>query len=351
MRILVDLNHPAHVHLFKNAIREWEKRGDEVRITARDKDVTRELLRNLGLGYEPTASAKDGLLGRLFEALEMDWRVWQVARAFDPDFLIGTSFSVAHVSKVVRGKSVVFGEDDLKSSRAFWSITRPFADYIVTPDTIPDRFGLKHIRYAGCHELAYLHPARFNADKEALQAQGLDTRKPYSIMRFVSLRAVHDTGQRGMDAGLALALFDFLSSQGNVVISSEAELPEELRKHALSVPPENLHDLLAHARILVSDSQTMTVEAAVLGTPSVRVNTFVGRTPVVEELERKYKLTFGFLPDQKGAILSKVKEIMESDSDDGAWQARRVQLLQDKVDLTQWMLDLLDRLMEGENLA
>ena len=39
MKILIDINHPAYVHLFHNAIREWEKRGHQVIITARAKDL------------------------------------------------------------------------------------------------------------------------------------------------------------------------------------------------------------------------------------------------------------------------------------------------------------------------
>jgi hypothetical protein len=41
MKILIDIGHPAHVHFFKNAIRELEGRGHEVKVTARDKEVAR----------------------------------------------------------------------------------------------------------------------------------------------------------------------------------------------------------------------------------------------------------------------------------------------------------------------
>ena len=40
MKILVDINHQAHVHLFRNAIREKEKRGHQVIIPPRAKDIT-----------------------------------------------------------------------------------------------------------------------------------------------------------------------------------------------------------------------------------------------------------------------------------------------------------------------
>jgi len=39
MKILIDMGHPAHVHSFRNAIREPEKQGHQVKVTVRDKDV------------------------------------------------------------------------------------------------------------------------------------------------------------------------------------------------------------------------------------------------------------------------------------------------------------------------
>ena len=48
-QIVVDVNHPAHVHFFKYFIVEMRERGHEVLITASDKDVTIHLLNAMGL--------------------------------------------------------------------------------------------------------------------------------------------------------------------------------------------------------------------------------------------------------------------------------------------------------------
>jgi hypothetical protein len=39
MKVLIDIGHPAHVHFFRNAIRELESKGHAVKVTARDKEV------------------------------------------------------------------------------------------------------------------------------------------------------------------------------------------------------------------------------------------------------------------------------------------------------------------------
>jgi hypothetical protein len=47
-RILVDIGHPAHVHLFRNAIKIWQAHGHDVTITSREKDITGTLLSAYG---------------------------------------------------------------------------------------------------------------------------------------------------------------------------------------------------------------------------------------------------------------------------------------------------------------
>lgn len=45
MRFLVDLCHPGHVHFFRPALARLQAEGHQLLVTARDKDVTVELLR------------------------------------------------------------------------------------------------------------------------------------------------------------------------------------------------------------------------------------------------------------------------------------------------------------------
>lgn len=52
MKLLIGIGHPAHVHFFKNCIHNFQKKGHEVRIIARDKEVTVDLLKKYHLEYE-----------------------------------------------------------------------------------------------------------------------------------------------------------------------------------------------------------------------------------------------------------------------------------------------------------
>ena len=62
------------------------------------------------------------------------------------------------------------------------------------PDEFPTRAeGSIHITYPSYQELAYLPPNHFSANRDKLTAFGLDPYEPFSLVRFVSWQASHDT--------------------------------------------------------------------------------------------------------------------------------------------------------------
>jgi len=99
---------------------------------------------------------------------------------------------------------------------------------------------------------------------------------------------------------------------------------------------------MAYAKLYIGDSQSMAVEAAVLGTPSIRFSDFSGRIGVLEELEKKYGLTYGINPDQPQALLKTVNMLLEMAHLNETFQTRRKKMLQDKIDVTaffQWFIE------------
>lgn len=350
MRILVDINHPAQVHLFRNAIALWREAGNRVLITARDKEMTTRLLDLYNLDYRLTSRQRDPNLANLIiGVIESDLAVWKAARKFSPDWMIGTSFAIAHLSKLLRGRSIVFAEDSFESTVMFWRLTVPFADFIVTPSSLKDDFGQKHIWYEGYQELAYLHPNQFKPDRNLIKELLPNLNKPFFILRFVSLRASHDIGQKGISMESRRALIKKLLRYGHVFITSEDRLPDEFAAFELKLSPEKIHHALAFADMLVTDSQSMTIEAAVLGVPAIRCNTFVGRTPVIKELEEKYGLTFGFTPQNTRGMFAKIDQLLSQKSLKGEWMSRRQKMLDEKIDLTPWIVNLPARLRSGES--
>ena len=105
-----------------------------------------------------------------------------------------------------------------------------------------------------------------------------------------------------------------------------------------------------YATMLVGDSQTMTSEAAVLGTPAIRCNTFVGRIHYLEEEERKYGLTYGFRPDEAEKMFEKINELLAMPNLKEVWQTRRQKLLSEKIDYTQFLAWFVENYPESKKI-
>jgi uncharacterized protein len=110
----------------------------------------------------------------------------------------------------------------------------------------------------------------------------------------------------------------------------------------LKVRPDGVHEALFHAKLLVSDSQSMSMEAAMMGTPSIRYSGFAGRIGVLRELEEKYRLTFGIQPGDPSRLYDKIDFLIHSPDLRGEFQARRMDMLRDKVDVARFMSWLID---------
>lgn len=343
-RILVDIGHPAHVHLFRNAIQAWQKRGHHVVITTRDKDVTLDLLDAYGLSYQIVSKARKGTLGLAYEMLEHDCGVFNAAVRSRSKLLIGTSVSITHVAPLIGAKSVVFNEDDASVAKSFVRLSYPFAHKIVTPKVLNEDHGKKHITYEGYQKLAYLHPTQFTPDPHIKERLGIKKGEHYFLLRFVSHQAAHDQGEFGMGIGLRMKLIDLLNSHGKVFVTSEATLQKELAPYQIKVAAEDMHHILAFASIFIGDSQSMNVEAAILGVPSLRINSFANRCTVLQELQNKYQLNYSFFPSQEQEIFSILKGWLEDDNLQNAWEAKRQQMLREKINVTPWMVDLIENM-------
>lgn len=342
MNILVDINHPAHVHLFRHAIQAWQKEGHLIVITARDKEVTIRLLELYGLAYHLTTQPLNSLIGKAWELVRQDAIIYQLAIRHQIELMLGTSIGIAHVSRITSAKSLFFNEDDAIVDRTSYYLAYPFADAVITPDCLSDKFTSKYVTYPSYHELAYLHPNRFQPDPSIYSLLDISSDEPYFVMRLVALKADHDIGQKGISPSFLRRIIHLLSDYGRVFITSETPLSEDLEPYRVPVPPHKIHDVLAFASMLISDSQTMTAEAAVLGVPSIRCNTFVGRCSTLEELEKRYKLTYGFLPQAEEAMMQKITALIKDKTTKEQWLEKRERMLKEKIDLTGWMLNFVN---------
>jgi predicted glycosyltransferase len=339
MKVAFDIGHPAQAHLFRNAITELTDQGAEVTVLSREKEITTALLDAYGIEHTPLSS-NEGRFGG-FPGLAIEWgqrslRVVSALRAADPDVVVShVNPPAVYASLLVGAESIVF--TDVEVTPMVSNVTYPIADVICTPENFGHDIGSNQVRYNGFHELAYLHPDRFEPDPGRLVNHGVDVDQPYSVLRFVGWDAYHDVGQAGISTATKRELIERLSEHGPVYITSEADLPPDLQRYQLPVPPELAHDLLAHANLYVGDSQAMAAESAVLGTPALRLNTFVGDDDMSKfvELEDDYGLLFSI--EDESELVDRAEALTTEDR--AAWRSKRDALIADKIDVTGFMLE------------
>jgi len=313
-------------------------------ITARDKDRSVELLRAFGLPYRQISAQKSGA-GLAVEMAQRTPRLMKIMRSFKPDAMtgiMGPSIAVAGALRLPRVPAVVFYDTEfaVQTNRVVY----PLAYSVCTPDCYQGKVPGRHPQYAGYHELAYLHPNRFTPDPAVLAEFGVSPGEPYSIVRFVSWQAVHDRRERGLSAKQKRHLVEVLQRRGRVLISSEGALTGDLAGLAARGPVEKIHHLIAHARLVVGESATMSSEAAVLGVPAVYIAT-TGRG-YTDDQERRYGLVRHFTEDQYDMALTAIEEILAAPP--ATWHDARQRLLAEKIDVTAWMTDYFESSFAGK---
>ena len=342
MKVLIDIGHPAHVHFFKNIIWSLENKGHEVLVTARKKDVATDLLDAYKISYIPVGQIGQSKFDLIKEWIKRDYDIFKIARKFNPDVLMGMlNPCVAHSSKLLRKKCLIFNDSEVVNSTAI--ITYPFVDVIFTPSNFSKDAGKKQVKIDGYKEHAYLHPNYFVPNPDVFNNMDIDVDDKYILMRFVAWKAGHDTNQKGFDLDTKLHYVKTLEKYAKVYISSETELPPELEDYRIKIPPEKIHDFLYYAQMLVGDSQTMTTEAAVLGTPVVRCNSFVGENDMANfiELEQKYHLIFNYNDYDKA--LNKAVELIQYPNLKEEWNIKSEQLSNDKTDVSSFIVDFIEK--------
>ena len=355
MNVLIQLSHPAHFHLYKNVAHNLMDDGHEVYILIKTKDILEDLLKQSGLPYYNILKEahRKSRLGVLWDMLVRDWRMFRFVKKHKIDLLTGSTVEVAQVGWLTRKYRVNAGEDDMRVVPLVQKMGGPFMQTLLSP-VVCDNWKLesKSVKYASYHELAYLHPNHFQADRTVVERYfPADT--PYYILRFASLSAHHDAGIRGINTEIAQHLIDILKPHGRIYITSERELEPQFEQYRIPIKTLDRHHVMAFSTLYIGDSQTMAAEAAVLGVPFVRFNDFVGRIGYLNELENVYHLGFGIKASEEGAserMYNVVEEILTTPNLKEEWENRRQKMLSEKIDYAQFLTWFIENYPESRKV-
>ena len=300
LKIWVDIGHTPHAPFFVPIIRELEKMGHEVVITARDSFQTLELLDLYGLKYK-----KIGIHYGGSTCLKIYSHLTRTIRLFF--FSLGKGFSVAasHGSPSQQIAAYLLGIPSWMSSdyEPTFDKLMNLCRKVAVPEIIPDESLWKTLKprkiskYPGLKEDAYVQ--NFRPNPGLLKDLNISRENIVVTVRAPATYALyHNAESEELTAGVINYI---LSKSGTTVIllprtHQQREAAIQLIKKYGSrvvVPPTALNglNLIWNSDLVVSGGGTMNREAAALGVPVYSI--FRGPVCAVDRfLERERKLIF-----------------------------------------------------------
>lgn len=352
MNILYYCAHPAQYHFFKNTVRNLLLDGHRILMLIKTKDILEDLLKEDGIEYiniqvQPRKNSKIAIL---FASFQRTAKVLQLARRFRADILIGTDSSIAQAGWLLRKPAITTLEDDYEIIKNLARLTFPFSsDVIVPTECSVGKYKNKKIAYEGFMKLAYLHPNEFTPDATVLHKYGISGK--YILIRLAKLSAHHDQGINGLSTNLVKNIISKAQEYGySTYITSENVADEALTPYLLHIKYSDVHHILAYAGMMISDSQSMSVEAAMLGVPSIRFSDFAGRISVLESLEHKYKMTFGVRTSEPERMMAIFNELITTEDIQKEFEERRKEMLTDKIDVTAFFTWFIENYPESRKI-
>ena len=348
MNILIQMVHPAHYYYYKNVIPRLQADGHKIVVVITTKDMLEDLVRKAGLEYvniQPV-SHKKSKIGFVWDMAIREWRMIKLCLKYHIDLLTGSTVEVSTVGWLLHKHEINIGEDDATVVGKYINVIAPFVKTRLTPKSCNNgKIEPKSVHYPGFLKLAYLHPHVFTADMSVPEKYGIDTSKPYFLLRFSGLNAYHDTGVKGISNEVAEHVVEILKPYGDIYITSERSLEPQFEPYRLKINPLDIHHILAYATLYIGDSQSMANEAAILGTPSLRFNDFVGKKKigVMEELEHVYGLTYGISSHQPEILYSKIEELMAMPNLRTVFHQRKERMLSESIDVTAFFTWFIER--------
>lgn len=340
MKYIFELNHPKHYYQFKYVMQILKSRGHEISVLARDKDVLLNVLQEEHVGYTVFGKHRKTMMSKVLGTFGLMFKYIAIVKEQRPDvFVSKASWYGSAMAKIFHKKSVIFPDSEVVKVTNRYVV--PMCTKVVTPDSFRLDYGSKHYRIKGIFEDCYLSPHVFQADEAVIEKYGL--KRPYAVVRFVGWFANHDVGKSGFNQREKEELVQAISKNMNVYISSENDLPDELEPYRLSTPASVIHDVLSFADLYIGDSQTMASEAALLGTPAIRSNSFVGPNDMSNfiMLQEKYGLLYNVAEPAEAISLA---TDMSKNSRKVEWMEKRDKYYAQVGDCNAQIVELIERI-------
>ena len=275
MKILININHPAHVHYYRNFIKLMEAKGHQFCVINRDSKMINQLLDYYGIEHtiRNKRPEKKGTIPSLMYLLKMILWCIRKSFAFHPDMYMGFASSACAITAwMFRKPSILI--DDTEHNSMTHKLYMPVCSKVLTPFYFKKDLGNKdkQIRFNAYVEQLYLHSAYYENNEQVLKELNVKP-KEYVIIRYVAYDAHHDLKVHPIPEEVKKTIVKEISKQYKVFVSLEKSVKDPFYDdYELKISPEKMHDLEANAKFMVAEGATMASEAFLLGVPYLYLN-------------------------------------------------------------------------------
>ncbi|MEN8133098.1 MAG: hypothetical protein ABFS45_23555, partial [Pseudomonadota bacterium] len=273
----------------------------------------------------------------LWEMAVRQWRVGSAIARFRPEAVVSLMGTYTQTASLFSAPNLVFTDSEFQTTAH--AIAHPFASRIYTPACFAKNLGPKQVRYAGYHELAFLHPRYFTPNPEVFRHLDGAKEGEYIVLRLSAWDTLHDIGERGIAGHLDKVITELTARTRVFIVPEKGVDLGALERYRLRIPPQLFHDALAFARLVVSEGASTVSEAGCLGVPAIYVNS-TSRS-YLEDQEHRYGLVHNFRSSQEA--LGNVLSLLDNPPKPEWLRAQRERLVAEHIDVTEFLVNEIDR--------
>ena len=310
MKILININHPAHVHYFRNFIKIMEAKGHKFCVINRDSKIINQLLDYYKIEHtirNKRPTKKGTITSIVYLGKMILWCTWK-SFSFHPDLYMGfASSACAITSWIFRKPSILL--DDTEFNKMNHKIYIKFCSTVLTPFYFKKKLGNgeKQVFFNSFIEQLFLHKNYYESKLQTIQEFGL-TQRDYVVIRFSAFDAHHDMMATPLSEDFKKDIISKIAKKYKVLLSLEKESNDPFYlPYLVDFSPEKIHDIEANAKFLVTEGITMASESFILGVPYLLINPL--KCGYIDYQTAKYPNLFYYSTD-RNKIMDIVDKLM-----------------------------------------
>jgi len=312
MKIFIDINHPAHVHYFRNFIGIMKKERCEFIVSNRDSAIINQLLDYYEIPHiiRNKRPEKQSFLSSILYLFGMIKYCVKYSFKEKPDIYLGFAASQCAITSFLFRKPCIL-LDDTEHNKMNHTLYKPFCSVILTPFYFKKDLGKKQIYFNAYIEQLYLYSKFYNKERITLSDLGLNKNIPYILFRYITYDAAHDSNVMPLTEEIKKGFIKRVKKEFKVFVSLENDVKDDFyNDYKIKISPEEMHKLMEGASFFISEGATMASESCMLGTPFIYINPLQDVGNISIQTERYPQIAFSSINEV--AIEQRIDSMLEN---------------------------------------